>query len=166
MTTIGDSFAVVAILFGIGLTTWALVLASALIFPAKVAVAQEKYAYRPWAGFGVGVLMALTVGLVSLAMASLPIPLLKLLGTGGLLTLLAISAVGSAGLCQMMAQRIRVMEPSLSPYAALTRASMVVVIGGLFPILGWFLLGPILLLTSLGIGTQAILARAHASQTA
>ncbi len=164
MTTIGDSFAVVAILFGIGLTTWALILASALIFPGKVTAAQERYSARPWQGFGVGLLVALTVGLVSVVMASLPVPIIKFMGTGGLMMLLAISAMGSAGLCQLMAQRIRVMEPNISPYAALTRASMVVAIGGLFPVLGWFFLGPVLLITSLGVGTQALLARAQGSE--
>ena len=159
MTTIGDSFSIVAILMGIGFTTWALILAASLLFNGRANMAKERYEKRPWVGFGLGVLMVLTVGLISLVLAQLPNPLLKLMGTTGLMLLLAISSLGSAGLCQLVALRIRNLEPTLSPYAALTRAAMLVVVAGFFPVLGWFFVGPILFITSLGIGVQALVAR-------
>lgn len=159
MTTIGDSFSIVAILMGIGFTTWALILACSLLFNARANMAKERYEKHPWGGFGIGALMVLTVGLVSLVLAGLPNPLLKVMGTSGLMLLLALSSLGSAGLCQLVALRIRNLEPSLSPYAALTRAAMLVVVAGFFPVLGWFFLGPILFITSLGIGVQSLIAR-------
>lgn len=159
MTTIGDSFSIVAILMGIGFTTWALILAASLLFNGRAHAAKERYESHPWAGFGIGLVMTLTVGLLSLVLAQVPVPLFKIMGTSGLMLLLAISSLGSAGLCQLIAVRIRNLEPTLSPYAALTRAAMLIVVAGFFPILGWFFIGPILFVTSLGIGVQALVAR-------
>jgi hypothetical protein len=166
MTTIGDSFAVVAILFGVGLTTWALILAFSLMFPGKVAEARNRCERRPFAGFGVGLLVMGTLGLISIVMASLPVPPIKLLGTVGLMALVLVAFVGMSGICQLMASRLRTMEPAMSPYAALARAAMLMAIAGLFPLVGWFLLGPALFITSLGLGVQALLARSEASQSA
>lgn len=166
MTTIGDSFSIVAILIGFGFTTWAMILAANLLFNNRASVARDKYQARPWQGFGLGVLIALTLGTMSVIISAIPLPIMKLVGMTGILTLLAVSSLGSAGLCQLIAQRIRTLEPSLSPYAALTRAAMLVVVASLFPILGWFLVGPVLLLTSLGIGAQSLLARAYATEVA
>ena len=159
MTTIGDSFSIVAILTGIGLTTWALILAAGLLFNSRAHTAREKYESRPWLGFGLGLLLAATVGIVSVVLASAPIPIAKLMGTTGLMILLAVSALGSAGLCQIIAMRIRTLEPALSPYAALTRAGMLLVVAMFFPLLGWFLIGPVVFITSLGIGVQALMTR-------
>ncbi len=161
VTTIGDSFAIVAILIGIGLTAWALILGAGLVFAARAGAARERFEQRPWKGFFVGLLVTGTAGVVSIGMAGSPVPLLKFLGLALLMSLMAVAAMGASGLCLMVSWRIRSLEPGLSLYASLTRAAMIIVVAAFFPMLGWFLLGPILFITSLGVGTQVVLARAE-----
>ena len=159
MTTIGDSFSVVALLLATGFTMWALILTSSLLFSERVNRAKIKYEQRPWLGFGIGVIALLTLGLGSLVISQAANPLAKIIGLGGMMFLLLVSSFGSAGLCQLVAQRIQSLEPSLSPYAALNRSAMLIVVSVFFPAVGWFFIGPVLLITSLGIGLQAMLAR-------
>lgn len=159
MTTIGDSFAIVAILIGVGLTTWALYLATALTFRSRAEMAQDRIATRPGKSFLLGLLVTGTLGLITVVMAANPIPPIKLLGTIGLFSLIAISALGGAGLCLHLSDRIRSMEEGLSVYAGLTRAAMLIVVASFFPFVGWFFIAPILFITSLGVGTSVLLSR-------
>lgn len=162
MTTIGDSFAIVAILIGVGFTTWALYLATALTFRVRALRAQERVASRPGRAFLVGLLVAGTAGVFTSALAASPIPLIKFVGLAGLFTLIAISALGGAGLCLHLNERIRSMEPGLSDYAGLTRAAMLVVVASFFPFVGWFFIAPILFLVCLGAGTSVLMTRVAA----
>ncbi|MBZ0213988.1 MAG: hypothetical protein K8H99_09330, partial [Nitrospirae bacterium] len=43
-----------------------------------------------------------------------------------------------------------------SPYAALSRGTVVLVVGCLFPLLGWLVFAPILLFVSVGAGVRAL----------
>lgn len=163
MTTIGDSFAIVAILIGVGFTTWALFLGAALTFRTRAEMAQARVASRPGQSFLVGLLVAGTLGVVSIAMAANPLPPIKLLGMTGLFTLIAISALGGAGLCLHLSDRIRAMEPGLSVYSGLTRAGMLIVVAGFFPFVGWFLIAPVLFLIFLGVGISVLVRRSAPS---
>lgn len=156
MTTIGDSFAIVALLALLGLTTWALLLIASLLFGQRAESAMWEYTHRPLAGFGTGILILLTWGSLSIVLLNLPNPILKFLGFLGILLPFLVSVIGSAGLCGLIAQRIRDAEPGLSPYAAMVRSSMLVAVAWFFPVLGWFLIAPVILITSLGIGIKSL----------
>lgn len=159
MTTIGDSFAVVALLMGIGVTAWALTMIFGLFFPKKAVVARELLEQSPWKSFWVGLLVAVTLGTVNLILIGAPSPIAKVAGVIGLSSLLCAAIVGFAGISQLAAGRIQAMEPKLSAYGAYGRASALIVVSTFFPILGWFFIAPVLLVLSLGLGSNALFAR-------
>lgn len=166
MTTIGDSFAVVAILAGICLSAWALILAVALVFPGKAQHARNRLVHKPWASFFGGLLIWGTLGVVSLGMMANPLPVGKLMGWTLFMALTAIASVGSAGLASLASERLRAMAPDMTPYAAITKSAAVIVVSGLLPVLGWFLIVPFLVFASTGAGIQALMLRdRHAMET-
>ncbi|MCB8932161.1 MAG: hypothetical protein M9921_15475 [Fimbriimonadaceae bacterium] len=157
--TIGDALAAVGGLLGICASIWALVVGCSLLF-GQAAERAEREIEHPWRSFGVGLLVALTLGVVSFALVASPVPLLKLLGTVLYVVLLFVASVGGAGVAGTAARRIREMDPDLSPFAALVRGAGILVLSGILPVLGWFGIAPIALLVALGAGTLATLKRA------
>jgi hypothetical protein len=159
MTTIGDSFAIVALIAGVCLSAWALIMAVALVFPGKALHARNRLERRPWASFFIGMLIWATAGLVSVAFLANPLPLAKLMGWMGILTLSSIAAVGSAGLATLASERLRALAPDQTPYAHLSKSAGYIVVAGLVPMLGWFLIVPFLIFASTGAGTAALMLR-------
>ena len=159
MTTIGDSFSVVAVLGGICLSAWALMLAVALVFPNKAHQAENRMSTRPWLCLFLGLLIWLTFGTFSVALISSPVPGVKLVGWGVLMTILSIAAVGSSGSAMLASRRLKRLDPDITPYAALSKSAAFIVIAGLLPVLGWFLIVPLLLCVSTGAGLTALKAR-------
>jgi hypothetical protein len=54
------------------------------------------------------------------------------------------------------AGRVQEHEPRLSPYAALMRGAALVVVPGLLPVFGWFIIAPAMLFVGVGAGTKAL----------
>lgn len=162
MVTIGNVFSVVAALAGICITAWALILATTLAFPRAAEAARGRHERSAAIGFGIGVAVTLTFGVFSVILLKLPFPLTKLAGTVLYLTLMAIAALGAGGVALTLGARLRTLQPELSPYAALVKADALMVVSCLFPLLGWFLVAPVLTLICLGNGCQALFARQNA----
>ncbi len=159
MVTIGDVFGIFSLIVGICVSGWAMILGVALIFPHRTESAELAVATRPWVCLAIGFSLAATVGLFAVALAAQPAPMLKIAGTTLYLLLLATASIGAAGIAQIAARRARSVDPSLNAYGALSRSSGLIVLSGLVPLLGWFLIAPLLLLFSLGAGTRAVLQR-------
>lgn len=164
MSTIGDSFAIVALLVGFGLTTWAMMLGAAILFAQKAQAARTLTEQHPWRSFAIGLALVLTAGTVSLIALNIPNPAAKMIGMMGLMGLVSLSMFGMSGLCMILAGRIRAMEPGISVYASLTKAATVIVIASFLPVLGWFFVAPLLLIVSMGVGIQAVIARSSAPE--
>ncbi len=159
MITIGDSFAVVALLGGICLSAWALMMAIALVFPGKAEHAKSRLVNRPWASFFIGLLIWATVGIVSIAFLASPLPPAKLVGWMGILGLASVAAIGSAGLASLASERLKALAPEQTHYACLSKSAAYIVISGIVPVLGWFLIVPFLIFASTGAGMAALLVR-------
>ncbi len=159
MITIGDSFAVVALLAGICLSAWALIMAIALVFPSRARFARTRLVNRPWAAFFAGLGIWAIPGVVSGAMLASPIPAAKILGWMGILALLSVAAVGSAGLATLAGERLRGMAPDQTVFASLSKSAAYIVIAGIVPVLGWFLIVPFVIFASTGAGFTALVMR-------
>lgn len=159
MVTIGDVFSVVAALFAVCLSSWALMLATTLLFPQKTRYAQTEITRRPWRAFLSGLLILLVAGTIGLAMAANPAPGVKLAGIMVLLAVLSVACVGAGGLSSLVGERMQPMDPSLSAYKAVGRGAAIVVGATLLPFVGWWVFTPIVLAVSFGAGLSALTTR-------
>lgn len=154
--TIGDVLAAVAVIIGLSLSAWALLVGLALLFTGFAARAQEHLENTPGAAFGTGLALVATVGLAALALLKAPNGLLKLIGWLLLLVLLLFSALGAGGLALLLNHRIRGLEPELSEFKALCRGVALLVLAGFMPGLGWFVVTPLVVITSLGASIRTL----------
>jgi hypothetical protein len=165
MTTIGDVFAIIATLIGLGLTTWALLVSCALLFPRVVNRATVAADTNVRSNIVLGILMLLPA-LFGAGLLGQPAPLIKLLGGGILLGCLSLVAIGMAGLSYLAADQIRKMDPTLGEYPTFLRGSAFLVTASMLPILGWFVFAPLVILASLGGGVKAVANRSALVTTA
>jgi hypothetical protein len=56
----------------------------------------------------------------------------------------------------LASRRIRALDASISPFSALSRGAALVVLPSLLPVLGWFLVGPLLFFVGLGAGIRSL----------
>lgn len=156
MLILGDVLAVVASLVGICLSAWATLLAFSLLFPNRAERAAESIQGSPTRMGVRGLIIASVMLFGSVVLLQSPFPAVKLLGWIVMLALFSLAALGGSGLCLLMATRVSDREPNLSAYAALMRGAALVVVPGLLPIFGWFLVAPAMLAIGVGAGTKAI----------
>lgn len=157
MLVIGDVFAVVAVLVGVFFTGYATILGLCFTFSRNVGHSSAQLASRGPKAFWMGLLAGLPISLVLVAMAGNPLPIVKVLGIWGILVVLAIAMMGIGGLAQVLAGRIRETDESMTPFAALSRATFIIVASMIFPLVGWLLVTPMLFLVGFGAGLQSFL---------
>lgn len=159
MTTIGDVLAVVGIVITVVVSLWALVIVVSVLFSKRVQRAQTRMEQAPVKTLLLGAAMSLILGIIVAALLNQPNPLGKLIGWIIYSLMLIAAAIGLSGLAGLLARRLTALEPSLSPYGALSRGAVICVVAGMLPVFGWFVVAPLTLFASLGAGTQAILER-------
>lgn len=157
--TIGDALAVTGIVMGICISAWALLMGVALLFEAKAARARTYVEAAPQRALGLGIVLALLIGLPAIVLLQQPSGPRGLLGYTLLLGLLSISVVGGGGLARLIAERIKRLETRLSGFGALAIAASLLILPGLFPLLGWFVFAPLVALISLGAGFHSLIYR-------
>ncbi len=154
--TLGDVLAVVAGLLAFVATWTAILLATALLFPATTARAQQRVQAKPWRSFFLGVAVCLIGGGTAVALLNLPDPGAKVLGWVLFGLLWGCLLLGAAGIAQLLGARIRAQSPGLSPFAGLVYGSLILGVAQLFPGIGWFFLAPLAWLCALGAGVAAL----------
>lgn len=128
-----------------------------LLFPAVVARAQirvEKTLVRTF-WLGLVIVVALTIPIVILL--ALPFGLAKFLGWVLLAASLALSSIGSAGIAAHLGERMKQTGSNYSPLGAFLRGTIVLELAAFFPVLGWFFLWPLALITAFGATGFALL---------
>ena len=148
----------IIILFSWGTLAALLVLLPALL-PARVARAQQVVQNSPGRSFVVGLVNFLFFGLVATIFAQGG-DIGGLLGAIILLVLLAITAVGLSALNQIVQARL---YPNGDGVKVGLKTAVILIAGGLVPLLGWFVVTPILLLIGLGAGIIALVRRKGSS---
>lgn len=156
MLVIGDVLAIVAALVGSAVTVWALVMALSMLFVRRVEVAAEAVEQHPWGAALLGFGLVITVGLVGVVLAAMPVPIVKLMGLTILMVLCVLALVGIGGMSHLISRRIRSFAPETTPYQALVKGSSLVVMAGFVPFVGWFLVGPLVIITGLGACAMAL----------
>lgn len=164
--TIGDVLTVVATVLGAAVSAWALTICAALLFTRRTDAAHAALRQSWGKCFVVGLFATFGLLFVSTVLASLALPVAKLAGLFGFAATLALAAVGSAGFARLVANRIMRHDPEVSAYSALTRGAGLLVAAAAFPVLGFFVITPLVIVLSVGAGTITLVTRTQTEATA
>jgi hypothetical protein len=157
--TIGSALTIIAILFGMAFSSWALLIGCALIFRKKAQISHSLLLHAPGRSFFLGAVMLFIIGIISLAFLAAPLPAAKVIGYGGLLVAFSLAALGGSGLVLLVADRLQQYDTKLRPFVAMNRAALYIVSAGLVPLLGFFVIFPAVLAIGIGAAVQAIFMR-------
>jgi hypothetical protein len=154
----GEVMGVVFFILGLMVAWPCLVVWVALAFPQPVDRARLRLERSPTGCFFLGAGLALVIGGTAVRMITqptMPGPA-KLLGWIILFPLLLAATIGSAGLVQIIGDRIRAASGPMSPLGALIRGAVITELAALFPVAGWFFFWPLTYLVGLGSGTLGL----------
>lgn len=154
--TIGDILAVIAAIVSIGASWAATILAGALLFPARAERAKERLSASPGRIFLRGLLVTAGAAIVAGVVNSTHSGPTQLLAGAIISALLLASALGSAGIVRLVAERIGGEAGQSNSFVALTRAAGLYVAAGFLPVVGWFVIAPLALVFSVGAADAAL----------
>ena len=157
--TFGDVLAYLAFILATASTLWAAILTIGLVFSKKVAHAAGLLEHTPGKTIGLGVVLALLGIGLGLVLLNSKNGLGMLIGWVFLAITLFVALIGSAGLALVLSGRMQRLAPTQSALAMLARGGALLIGAGMLPGVGWILLFPLQLFSSLGAGIQALTAR-------
>ncbi len=151
-----DITALFGILIAIGIAFPGMLSAWWLLFPNTVERAQVRLERTPWQCFWMGSITTI-LGLIPIfILLALPFGPAKFAGASLIVILLGISSLGSAGLAAQMGKYLA-QKSNLEPAAAFIRSSVALELAVFFPVIGWFLVFPLILVTAIGATSFALL---------
>jgi hypothetical protein len=162
-----NALIVLALLTLIALCFTGFMLLLAALLPRVVRRSKQALERSPWRAFFIGLANYLFLGGISLVLLNIePLAWLGLLIAAGLL---GVTGLGMSGLASLVGERLARLsggqtqlppleggtEGGISPLKQLIWGSVVLELASLLPLLGWFLLAPILLMVSFGAAILA-----------
>ena len=142
---------IISIAFPSMLTAWW------LLFPSIVARAQTRVEKTFSRTFWLGLVIVIALAIPIVILLALPFGPAKFLGWILLAASLALSSIGSAGIASHLGERMKQTGNSYSPLGAFLRGAVVLELAAFFPVLGWFFLWPLALITAFGATGFALL---------
>ncbi|MCE9645810.1 MAG: hypothetical protein K8S20_07410 [Chloroflexi bacterium] len=152
-----DISAIFFILLILGVAFPALLTAWWLLFPSLVVRAQIRVERTPWGTFWFGLVILIAVTVPIVILLALPFGPAKFLGWILIAASLALSSIGSAGIAAHLSEQMKRSGTAFTPLGGFIRGSLVLELAAFFPVLGWFFLWPLLLVTAFGATTFALL---------
>ncbi len=157
-----NGLALFIILLLVGLCLIACIAVLAALLPQVSQRSKAALLRSPWRAFFIGLANYIFLGAISLLLVSVEVELLGLLGLLIFMFLGVISLLGLPGLVLLTGERLaKLREREMSPWQQLIWGTIALELTGLLPILGWFVLTPILLLLSFGAAVLAWRSRAQ-----
>ncbi len=157
--SLGDVFLIFGLMLAIGIALPGMLLALFLLFPGIVESSRGRLQTTPWQCFGTGILI-IVAGVFGLGvLLSSPNAFTQLLGWAGLLLLISLASLGTAGLVALMGERLMGVGLNLSKPSAMVRGAIALELAAIFPILGWFLVIPLVVVCTIGAAGLALFAR-------
>ena len=152
----GDISAIFFILLILGVAFPAMLTAWWLLFPSVVARSQVRVERTLTRTFWMGLIIVIALGIPIVILLALPFGPAKFFGWILLAVSLALSSIGSAGIAAHLADRLA-QQSSLAGLSAFVRGAVLLELAAFFPVIGWFFLWPLLLITAFGATGFAIL---------
>lgn len=145
-----DVFKILFLVLGALICTVSYWLMFSALFAPTVARAQQVLAARPWRTFFSGALTGAPLILLGIVMASNGAGPVKLLGVTLLMALVTAALFGSTGLVWMVGRGLGNPQIPAHNGALVFRGGSVVSIACVFPLVGWFLVLPAVLIVGFG----------------
>jgi hypothetical protein len=151
-----DISAIFFILLILGIAFPAMLTAWWLLFPSLIGRAQTRVEQTPTSTFWMGFLILIGVTVPIVVLLALPFGPAKFIGWILLAVSLALSSIGSAGIAAHLAYRLA-QKSNLSHLGGFIRGAVILELAAFFPVIGWFFLWPLLLITAFGATGFALL---------
>jgi len=152
-----DISAIFFILLIIGVAFPSMLTAWWLLFPKLISRAQTRVEKSLASSFWLGLIVVIALLIPIVVLFALPIGPAKSLGWILLAASLALSSIGWAGIAAHLGEQMKHMGNPFNPLSAFIRGSIILELAGFFPILGWFFLLPLALITAFGATAFALL---------
>lgn len=144
------------ILLILGVAFPAMLTAWWLLFPSIVSRAQARVEKTPWRTFWMGFVIIIAVTTPIIILLALPFGPAKFIGWILIAVSLALSSIGSAGIAAHLGARLT-SQSNLTPLGGFLRGSVILELAAFFPVLGWFFIWPLMLITAFGATGFALL---------
>lgn len=151
-----DVFKILFLILGLLICSVSYWLMFSALFASSVARAQQALAARPVRVFFIGALSGVPLVLVGLALAANGAGPIKLVGVTLLMLLTAAALFGSTALARMVGQGLGSTQVPVPNGTIALRGGAVVSIACVLPLVGWFLLLPVVLLTGFGAAVHVL----------
>lgn len=125
------------------------------IFPNAVERCRVAYVRRPIVSILLGALITTPVMLVGLSLIGIANPATKFVGFTILCFLMLLGILGSAGLSRLIGVRLTSIGDDRQPWRRVLRGGIILSITFLFPVVGWFLVLPVTLVSGVGASILA-----------
>ena len=152
-----DISAIFFILLIISMAFPAMLSAWWLLFPALITRAQTRIEKSLARSFWLGLVIVIALTIPIVILLALPFGPAKFIGWILIAASLALSSIGSAGIAAHLGERMKQTGNSYTPLGAFIRGSVVLELAAFFPVLGWFFLLPLALITAFGATGFALL---------
>jgi len=152
-----DISAIFFILLIISIAFPAMLAAWWLLFPSLITRAQTRIEKTLARSFWLGLVIIIVVTIPIVILLALPFGPAKFIGWILIATALALSSIGSAGIAAHLGAQLKQAGNNYTALGAFIRGSVILELATFFPILGWFFLLPLALITAFGATGFALL---------
>lgn len=153
-----DVYAVFGTLLALGIVFPGMLMAWWLIFPGTVRKASTRIETTPWRCLGLGVALAIPIGLATTILGATGVGPANFLGGLLIVATLGFASLGASGMASMMSRRLLPRSNAdTSEAAGFLRGAITLELAAAFPVIGWFLAIPLMTLCSLGAAAFSIL---------
>lgn len=128
-----------------------------LLFPNLIKRAQTRVEKSLASSFWLGLVVVIAVVIPIIVLTALPFGPAKFFGWVLIAASLALSSIGSAGIAAHFGERMRQAGNNYTPLSAFLRGAVILELATFFPVLGWFFLLPLALITAFGATGFALL---------
>lgn len=153
---IGDVTTIFAILIALGAVFPGLLLAWSLLLPGVVERGRERVTRTPGKSVFLGIFVLLIAGTPAALLTAAAGPL-QFMGFVGVFLLMAIVSMGAAGVASLMGERLRGQGVNATSPGALLRGAVALEFAVMFPLIGWFIVFPFVVIVSTGAACFALM---------
>ena len=152
-----DVYAVFGTLLALGIIFPGMLFAWWLMFPGFVGKASTRIESTPWRCLGLGIALAIPIGLTAAVLFAIALGPANFLGAVVLVGSLGFASLGASGLAAMMGRRLLPRsKENTSESAGFLRGAISLELAAAFPVIGWFIAIPLMVLCSLGAAAFAL----------